>query len=46
MSVHNRGSDRALAGTELARIVSATHDTLTDARGHRLIDLFSANGAA
>lgn len=46
MSVHNLRSDLALAGTELARIVSATHDTLTDARGHRLIDLFSANGAA
>jgi 4-aminobutyrate aminotransferase-like enzyme len=36
----------ALVGSELARIVSATHDTLTDASGHRLIDLFSANGAA
>lgn len=46
MSVHTRRSDLALAGNELARIVSATHDTLTDASGHRLIDLFSANGAA
>lgn len=46
MSVHTRGSYLALADTELARIVSTTHDTLTDASGHRLIDLFSANGAA
>lgn len=46
MSVQTRVSDVALAGSELARIVSASHDTLTDARGHRLIDLFSANGAA
>ena len=46
MNGYSRGSDLALAGTELARIVSATHDTLTDASGHRLIDLFSANGAA
>lgn len=46
MSVQTWRSDMALAGTELARIVSATHDTLTDASGHRLIDLFSANGAA
>lgn len=46
MSVQTFKSHDTLAGHELARIVSATHDTLTDATGHCLIDLFSANGAA
>lgn len=31
---------------DLPRIVSASNDLLVDAAGHRLIDLFSANGAA
>ncbi len=31
---------------DLPRIVSARNDLLIDAAGHRLIDLFSANGAA
>lgn len=46
MITNSRTSDLPAAGLDVPRIVSAGHDTLTDASGHRLIDLFSANGAA
>ncbi len=35
-----------MSSRELPRIVSAENDLLIDATGHRLIDMFSANGAA
>lgn len=46
MSLHPHAHLLPAALDHLPRIVSACNDLLVDAAGHRLIDLFSANGAA